>query len=195
MPRPRAFDTDAALAAARDTFWRLGYEATTLTDLTDAMGIARPSLYNAFGDKQALFLTVLARYSADAAAALAALEAEPDGREAVRSVLVGIARALADPSQPAGCLRIGHTARAGAHEPVLAEALAEAHRAFEAVFEARLVRAQADGHLAADEDAAMLAAFFAGTVSALAVRARVDRDEGVLVGMAERAARAWCVPG
>ena len=191
MPRPREFDTDDALDAARDTFWRLGYEATTLADLTDAMGISRPSLYNAFGDKEALFLTVLGRYEQAYAPMLAALEAEPDGRRAVREALVGVARGLADPETPGGCLRVGHTARTGNHEPVLAEALGRAHRDFEAAFEARLRRAQADGQLAADEDAAVLAAFFAGTISAMSVRARIDRDEAALAGMAQRAMRAW----
>ena len=194
MARPREFDTDTALDAARDTFWRLGYEATALADLTAAMGISKPSLYNAFGDREALFLSTLARYAESYAPMLAALEAEPDGQAAVRAALVFAARGLADPAAPGGCLRVGHTARMGNHEPILAEALAEAHRAFEAAFEARLVRAQTEGDLDPEEDPAVLAAFFAGTISAMAVRARVDRNEAMLVGMAERAVRAWARP-
>lgn len=189
MPRPRSFDTATALGAASDTFWRQGYESTTLTNLTDAMGIARPSLYNAFGDKEALFLTVLDAYVAGYAPSLAAMDAEPDGRIAVETFLRGAARAL---SQTPGCLRVGHTAMSGDHTPSrIAKALADAHRAFEAAFEDRLARAQADGQLSETEDPAILAAFFAGVVSAMAVRSRVGADAETLVGMADTALRAW----
>ncbi|HEX8299985.1 MAG TPA: TetR/AcrR family transcriptional regulator [Rubricoccaceae bacterium] len=194
MPRPRSFDTDSALDAARDTFWRLGYDATTLTDLTDAMGIARPSLYNAFGDKETLFLTVLARYEEAYAGMFDALDAEPDARLAIARHLRAVAAGIADPSYPGGCLRVGHTAIASTEEPALARALAERQQAQEAAFARRLARARRDGQLAADEDPAALAAFFVGIVNAMAVRARVDPDAGVLAGMAERAMRAWPAP-
>ena len=188
MPRPREFDTDAVLDAARDTFWRLGYETATLTDLTDAMGISRPSLYNAFGNKEALFLTVLDRYAAGYAPSLAAMEAEAEGREAVRSLLLAVAEGL---SETRGCLRVGHTALAGGHVPPLADALTRAHRAFVSAFEDRLTRAQREGHLDADEDPAGLAVFFAGVVSAMAIESRVGSTEHVLRGIAERAMRVW----
>jgi AcrR family transcriptional regulator len=61
--RPRAFDADAALDRALEVFWRQGYEGTALSDLTEAMGINRPSLYAAFGNKEALFAKVLDRYT------------------------------------------------------------------------------------------------------------------------------------
>ena len=123
-PRARLADpygtstaSPSAPTSARDAFWRVGYEATTLADLTAAMGISKPSLYNAFGDKEALFLTVLDRYADGYGIGLAAMDEEPDAQEAVRAFLVGVARALARPAGPPGCLRIGHTARAGDHEP------------------------------------------------------------------------------
>src|ERR1700761_1204824 len=62
MPRPREFDETAALEAAMECFWRRGYEATSLRDLTASMGLTAPSLYNAFGDKQQLFSRALERY-------------------------------------------------------------------------------------------------------------------------------------
>src|SRR6476661_2036032 len=60
--RPRSFDRDAALAAAMDVFWEKGFEATSITDLTEAMGINPPSLYSAFGDKEKLFLEAIEAY-------------------------------------------------------------------------------------------------------------------------------------
>ena len=188
MARPRTFSTPAAVRAARDTFWRQGYEATTLTDLTDAMRISRPSLYNAFGDKEKLFLTVLDEYVSEYTPALEAMAGEPNGRVAVETFLVDAARGLA---RGPGCLRVGHTAMAGSHSPVIADALVRRHREFEGAFESRLVRAQRDRQLDAGEDPAALATFFAGIVSAMAVQSRVGADEDELVGMARRAMRAW----
>src|SRR6185503_5597935 len=60
--RPRAYDADEALRQARNTFWKKGYSATTLDDLSEATGMNRPSLYGAFGDKRALYLATLERY-------------------------------------------------------------------------------------------------------------------------------------
>src|SRR5688500_20409695 len=63
--RPRSFDREAALDAAMEVFWRKGYEASSISDLTDAMGINPPSLYAAFGDKERLFMAAIERYSAE----------------------------------------------------------------------------------------------------------------------------------
>src|SRR5690349_5353645 len=63
--RPPSYEPEETLAAARDVFWRSGYSAATLDDLSAATGLHRPSLYGAFGDKRALYLTTLERYVAE----------------------------------------------------------------------------------------------------------------------------------
>ena len=83
--RPRAFDADAALDAALAVFWRNGYEGASLTDLTAAMGINRPSLYAAFGNKQSLFRRVMDRYAERGRALVEACEAEPTARAFVEN--------------------------------------------------------------------------------------------------------------
>src|SRR5438128_8822547 len=85
--RPRSFDREKALAAAMEVFWRKGYEGASLDDLTKAMGLNKPSLYGAFGDKAGLFRMVLDRYAEGPAAYVTRALAEPTGRAAVERLL------------------------------------------------------------------------------------------------------------
>ncbi|MCU1475362.1 MAG: TetR family transcriptional regulator [Subtercola sp.] len=104
--RPRSFDRDAALAAAIELFWRAGYEETTITMLTAAMGIAPPSLYAAFGDKDSLFTEASALYFRRTCEAVDAAAARPTAREAIAVMLDDTARAHTDTLTPLGCLML-----------------------------------------------------------------------------------------
>src|SRR4051812_42751972 len=84
--RPREFDTEKALERAMHVFWRKGYEGASLTDLTEAMGINRPSLYAAFGDKAALFRRALDKYAAGPGSQVALALAEPTARGVVEKL-------------------------------------------------------------------------------------------------------------
>src|SRR5947207_11547368 len=98
--RPRAFDTDAALDAALAVFWRKGYEGASLTDLTAAMGINRPSLYAAFGSKEDLFRKALDRYAEGPAAYVREALEEPTARAVAERLLRGAAELLTNPRNP-----------------------------------------------------------------------------------------------
>src|SRR2546423_9970140 len=102
--RPRAFDVDLALDRALHVFWRKGYEGASLSDLTQAMGINRPSIYAAFGDKEALFRKVLDRYAEGPTAHVMKALEHADARVAMERLLLGAADAATSPSWPAGCL-------------------------------------------------------------------------------------------
>ena len=100
MGRPRAFDTEKALDQALQVFWKKGYESTSLADLTQAMGINPPSLYAAFGNKEALFLAVIQRYAEGPGGYLTdALEA-PTAREVVARMLNDAADLQTGKGQP-----------------------------------------------------------------------------------------------
>src|SRR5436309_14908630 len=99
--RPREFDREAALEQAIDVFWRHGYEATSISDLTSAMGINPPSLYAAFGDKETLFMEAVERYQqARLAEVTRAFDAERTARGAVERLLKEAAAALARENCP-----------------------------------------------------------------------------------------------
>src|ERR1700747_1473227 len=95
--RPRSFDVDKAIGAAMKVFWQKGYESTSLTDLTEAMGINRPSLYAAFGDKEALFRKALDRYNDGPAAYVREALEEPTARAVVEARLRGAVDQLSSP--------------------------------------------------------------------------------------------------
>src|SRR5215470_17599780 len=104
MGRPREFDVDQALERALQVFWRKGYEGASLPDLTQAMGINRPSLYAAFGNKEALFRKALDRYAEGPAAYLGAALNEPTARAIAERLLHGTSDLVTDPRNPRGCL-------------------------------------------------------------------------------------------
>lgn len=103
--RPRIFDEEHALDAALGIFWRNGYQGTSLADLTNAMGISKPSMYAAFGNKENLYLRALERYRQKHLKKHAeTLAAEPDLKKAMRGFLRSVASMLAAPDLPGGCM-------------------------------------------------------------------------------------------
>ncbi|QIG42666.1 TetR/AcrR family transcriptional regulator [Nocardioides anomalus] len=116
--RPRSFDRDTALAAAVEQFWREGYDASSVATLTAAMGISPPSLYAAFGDKQALFEEASQAYAQRMLDGLDRALALQTTREAVQRVLEDTARAHTDRATPPGCLALTEPRLAGQRDEV-----------------------------------------------------------------------------
>ena len=116
MARPRSFNPDEALDLARDVFWRKGFQGTSLDDITAATGLVKPSLYAAFGDKNALFLKVLDRYHERIIAnAEPVLNDGPSARDAIERWLTGFVPFCSGVRGSRGCLSI-NTAADGASE-------------------------------------------------------------------------------
>src|ERR1700730_63736 len=104
LGRPRAFDPDVALDRAMHVFWAKGYEGASLSNLTRAMRINRPSLYAAFGNKEQLFGRVLDRYMNGPLAFFQKALAARKARDVIEQIFFGVADMAGDPRAPAGCL-------------------------------------------------------------------------------------------
>lgn len=169
--RPRAFDPDAALDAAARVFWVHGYDGASLTDLTAAMGINRPSLYGAFGSKEELFQRVIDRYAqTDMTYAERALD-QPTGPAVARALLLDNIDAVTRSDRPAGCLTIqGGLASADGNETVPAF-LGQSRLAGERRLAERLARAVAEGDFVEGTDAAALARYLMVVTEGHAVHA------------------------
>src|SRR4051812_18376698 len=156
--RPRGFDVDRALDRALEVFWRKGYEGATLPDLTRAMGINRPSLYAAFGNKEALFRRALDRYDQRSTWFRKAMEATT-AHAAAERLLRGAADALTDPGRPRGCLMVQGALSCGDAAESIRKELCSRRAAGEGLLRERFERARRDGDLPRGADAADLARF------------------------------------
>jgi len=189
--RPREFDVEKVLDRALKVFWRKGYEGASLSQLTKAMGINRPSLYAAFGNKEALFRKALDRYAEGPAAYVREALDQPTARAVAERLLGGTIDVLTDPRNPRGCLMVqGALACAEAAESVRRE-LAARRAASEAAVRRRFERARAEGDLPADSDPADLARYVVTVLRGMAVQAAGGAGREELRRVAEMALRAW----
>jgi len=139
MARPRSFDPDQALDLARDVFWQKGFQATSLDDITAATGLAKPSLYAAFGDKNALFLKILERYHARIVAhAERVINGGPSARDAVHTWLTGFVPFCSGVKGKRGCLSINTSADGAAEQKGVRKQVEAFNRKLEELLRDRL---------------------------------------------------------
>jgi AcrR family transcriptional regulator len=191
LGRPRAFDVDRALDQALQVFWSKGYEGTSLTDLTTAMGINRPSLYAAFGNKEELFRKALDRYAEGPAAHVSEALAEPTARGVAERLLGSIADSLSNPRNPRGCLMVqgalscSETAEPIRQELISRRAVSQDH------LRQRFERALTEGDLPASADPADLARYITTVCQGMSIQAAGGAGRDELRRVVEMALRAW----
>lgn len=189
--RPRAFDRETALAGAMLVFWRKGFHATSLRDLSEALGIGMPSLYSAFGNKEALYVEAVALYMKITETQLWTKMDGLPARDGISAAIRATAHELAsDANHPIGCMVTLALVDEDMPPPV-AEAIRKARRDWLEVFRARLERAVAEGELAAGTDLASFSRFFAAMIQSVGVQAHDGASSAELDGMIDVAMAAW----
>src|ERR1700731_784189 len=135
MGRPREFDETAALQAAVDCFWQRGYEATSMRDLTASMGLSAPSVYAAFGDKQALFSRALERYlDCTTRDRLRRFEDSLPPKEAIHRFFAEIIAHSVNDRQRKGCFLVNSALEVAPHQSGLGAVIVEQFAEIEAFF-------------------------------------------------------------
>lgn len=190
--RPRGFDRDAALERAMRLFWRKTYEGTSLADLTAEMGINAPSLYAAFGSKDALFREAVAHYAAHHGTEIwRSLHEIPTIDIAVERFLHETARAYSTPGDPPGCMIVLGTQHGEGEEDPMRRELRERRRGGLDLVAERLARAVSEGELPARFDVAGAAAFLLSVQTGMSVLARDGADRAALEAAARGGALGW----
>jgi AcrR family transcriptional regulator len=189
LGRPRAFDPDVALDRAMHVFWSKGYEGASLSNLTRAMRINRPSLYAAFGNKAELFRKVLDRYMDGPVGYFGKALAAPKARDVVEEIFLGTARMADDPTIPAGCLMVQGALACG--NASARKEVAARRTAAEGALRRRLQRAKREGELPKNADPAELAHYVMTVVRGMAVQSAGGASRDQLHRVAQIALRAW----
>jgi TetR/AcrR family transcriptional regulator, transcriptional repressor for nem operon len=181
MARIKTFDPTVVIDRAMQLFWRQGYEATSVQDLVEALGIGRGSLYDTFGDKHTLFLASLDHYSEMVFTALMPpLQSDGSVRDALHQMLVQVLDLATTPSHPPGCLMTNTLAELGLRDADVAQRLLANYQQLESALIKVICRGQATGEIAGRHSAPALARFLLTTVQGLRVLAKAQPDRVLL---------------
>ena len=192
--RPRAYDPEAALKQATDTFWKTGYSGTSLDSISAATGMNPPSLYAAFGNKRALYLEALAHYweLSLAASREALAEDLPLGESLILAYDAALSIYFSGKGSARGCFVIGTAVTETLEDAEIRKSVAAGLRAIDADFEARFRTAGDRGELKGDADPAALAILASATMHSIAIRARAGTPRAELREIARKAASVIC---
>ena len=189
--RPREFDPERALDAAMRVFWQYGYEGTSLPALTRAMGINRPSLYAAFGNKEQLFRRALDRYTEQAGCMMNAALNQPTARGVVESLFRAAVAPCAKTDEGRGCMLVQSALACSKESSRIRNDVLNRRRAVESLLRQRFDRARAENDLPPGANPATLAKYVVTFQHGLAVQLASGADRGELRAAVEVALKAW----
>ncbi len=189
--RPREFCPEKALAAALRVFWRRGYEGASISELTEEMGITRPSLYACFGNKEALFRKAFDLYERDKLSYVSlALEAPTARGVAERLLRGGLAIQCSD-GEPQGCLGVISSVTCGAEAESLRTEVIARRAPADAAVVARFARAQAEGDIPDSIEPDALACYLMTVLQGMAVKAAAGTPRASLERLIETTLTMW----
>ncbi|MCZ7426727.1 TetR/AcrR family transcriptional regulator [Micromonospora sp. WMMA1949] len=191
LGRPREFDIDEALERAMQVFWARGYDGTSLTDLTSAMGITKSSMYAAFGNKEQLFRKAVQRYAEGPASYVTRALREPTARAVAETFLRGAVRTTTSPGRPAGCLSVQGALALSEQSRPAHDVLVTWRVDAGDQLEARFRRAVEEGDLPRHADPGRLARYVMTTGFGIAVQAANGLGPDTLDEIVDTALLAW----
>ena len=189
--RPREFCVDHALAQALRVFWEKGYEGTSLTDLTDAMGITRPSLYAAFGNKESLFRKALDLYEREKLDYIGKALAQPTARQVAETMMRGSVDNVLSCDEPHGCLGVITSVACGPESQSVREEVVKRGAAAKQSFIDRFERAKAEGDLPSHVDPDGLTRVLIAMVQGISVQANQGASREELERLVETGLTLW----
>jgi AcrR family transcriptional regulator len=189
--RPREFCVDAALAAALQVFWRKGFEAASLTDLTEAMGVTRPSLYAAFGNKESLFRKALDLYEREKLAYVSAALEAPSARQVAERLLLGAWEMQTSNCDPHGCMGVIASVSCAAQSESIKDDVLARKASSDAALLRRFERAEADGDLPTGLNAAGLSRYLSALLQGLSVQAGAGASPEDLRQLVDTSLSIW----
>lgn len=189
--RPRVFDPDEALDKALQIFWNRGYEGASLAELTETLGVNKPSLYAAFGNKEELFMKALSKYVQGPAAFVREIVNEPTAHAVAKRFLYQAAEFLTQSSHPKGCMIVQGALSGGESAEMIKSVLMEYRAGYEKLLTKRFEQAKADGDLPSDANPAALAKYLAMLHQGMSVQATSGASEEELKTVADLALSVW----
>jgi AcrR family transcriptional regulator len=189
--RPLAFKQDEALDKALHVFWSHGYEGASMSELTEALGINKPSIYAAFGNKEALFRKALERYRTGPVAFVAEAMQQPTARKVVEKFLVRAANFFSDKSTPNGCMIVQGALTCGQSSHAIQQELIAYRGHFESSLSKRFELAKTQGDLSSNVNAKQLAKYIATIHQGMSVQATSGATREELLAIVEMAMKNW----
>lgn len=189
--RPREFCTEMALTAALRVFWSKGFESTSMTDLTEAMGISKPSLYAAFGNKEALFHKALDLYESEKLAYTRVALEQPTARKVAEYFMRGALESQTSNDEARGCMGVIHSVACSPEaESIKADVVARRASSQAALID-RFERAKTEGDLPAHVDAKTLTTYLYALLQGMAVQAASGASHAELARLVEMSLALW----
>lgn len=186
-----SFDREAGLHKAMLLFWRHGYEATTLNDLTSELGVKPSSIYTVFGDKKRLFLEAVSRYLSGPITSDSIINDAPTGREAAMGLLKASAHGFTGEDTPAGCLLASSAISCSDSASDVKEELAAIRIGIEERLRQKVLSSIASGSMPANANADALAGLTMAVIQGMSTLARDGASREKLLTVVEAAMRAW----